>query len=135
MQNKRVLVMCTGNSCRSIIGEALINSKLDGVEALSCGVAPSGKVNLNAKKVLEQNGIWSDSYFSKHLDEVIDIDFDLIVTVCDHAHESCPIFPQPINKIHVSFEDPDGKDYEAFIETYKEIEEVLLKEVQNALKC
>ena len=127
--------MCTGNSCRSIIGEALINSKLDGVEALSCGVAPSGKVNLNAKKVLEQNGIWSDSYFSKHLDEVIDIDFDLIVTVCDHAHESCPIFPQPINKIHVSFEDPDGKDYEAFIETYKEIEEVLLKEVQNALKC
>lgn len=135
MQNKRVLVMCTGNSCRSIIGEALINSKLDGVEALSCGVAPSGKVNLNAKKVLEENAIWSDSYFSKHLDEVIDIDFDLIVTVCDHAHESCPIFPQPINKIHVSFEDPDGKDYEAFIETYKEIEEVLLKEVQNALKC
>ena len=132
MKNKKVLVMCTGNSCRSIIGEALINASLDGIEAYSCGVAPSGKVNLNAKKVLEENGIWNDKYYSKHLDEVIDIDFDLVVTVCDHAKESCPMFPKAVNKIHISFEDPDGKNYNAFIETYKEIEEILLKEVKNA---
>ena len=130
---KKVLVMCTGNSCRSIIGEALINAKLDGVEAYSCGVAPSGRVNPNAKKVLQENGIWSDSYYSKHLDEVIDIDFDLVVTVCSHANETCPIFPKPVNKIHVGFEDPDGKEYEAFLDTYKEIEEVLLREVKKAL--
>ncbi|RLG40987.1 MAG: arsenate reductase ArsC [Thermoproteota archaeon] len=131
--DKKVLVMCTGNSCRSIIGEALINAKLDGVEAYSSGVAPSGKVNPNAKKVLEQNGIWSDSYYSKHLDEVIDIEFDLVVTVCDHAHETCPMFPRPVHKIHVSFEDPDGKEFDAFIDTYKEIEDILLKKVQDAL--
>ena len=130
---KKVLVMCTGNSCRSIIGEALINAKLDGVEAYSCGVAPSGRVNPNAKKVLQENGIWSDSYYSKHLDEVIDIDFDLVVTVCSHANETCPMFPKPVNKIHVGFEDPDGKEYEAFLDTYKEIEEVLLREVKKAL--
>jgi len=130
---KKVLVMCTGNSCRSIIGEALINAKLDGIKAYSCGVAPSGKVNPNAKKVLEQNGIWDDSYYSKHLDEVIDIDFDLVVTVCDHAKETCPMFPKPVKKIHVGFEDPDGKDYEAFIKTYKEIEEILLPKVIDAL--
>ena len=133
MKAKKVLVMCTGNSCRSIIGEALINAKLDGVDALSCGVAPSGKVNPNAKKVLEQNGIWDDSYYSKHLDEVIDTEFDLIVTVCDYAHETRPIFPRPVNKIHVSFEDPDGKEYDAFIDIYKEIEDILLKKVKDAL--
>jgi len=131
--NKKVLVMCTGNSCRSIIGEALINAKLDGVEAYSCGVAPSGKVNQNAKRVLEENSIWNDKYYSKHLDEVIDIDFDLVVTVCSHANETCPMFPRPVNKIHVGFEDPDGKKYEAFIDTYKEIEEILLSEVKKAL--
>ena len=131
--NKKVLVMCTGNSCRSIIGEALINAKLDGVQAYSCGVAPSGKVNQNAKRVLEENSIWNDKYYSKHLDEVIDIDFDLVVTVCSNANETRPLFPRPVNKIHVGFEDPDGKKYEAFIDTYKEIEEILLSEVKKAL--
>ncbi|HHE05852.1 MAG TPA: arsenate reductase ArsC [Epsilonproteobacteria bacterium] len=131
--NKKVLVMCTGNSCRSIIGEALINAKLEGVEAFSCGVAPSGKVNPNAKKVLEANNIWDERYHSKHLDTVINEDFDLVVTVCDHAHETCPMFPKPVQKIHVSFEDPDGKAYEAFEETYKEIEETLLPKVKEAL--
>jgi len=131
--DKKVLVMCTGNSCRSIIGEALINAKLEGVQAYSCGVAPSGKVNLNAKKVLEQNGIWDDSYYSKHLDEVIDIEFDLVVTVCGHANETCPTFPKPVAKIHVGFEDPDGKEFDAFIETYAEIEDILLKKITDAL--
>lgn len=130
---KKVLVMCTGNSCRSIIGEALINAKLDGVQAYSCGVAPSGRVNPNAKRVLEENGIWNDKYYSKHLDEVIDIEFDLVITVCSHANETCPMFPRPVNKIHVGFEDPDGKEYDAFTDTYKEIEEVLLSEVKKAL--
>ena len=133
LTNKKVLVMCTGNSCRSIIGEALINKNLDNVQAYSCGVAPSGKVNPNAKKVLEQNGIWNDSYYSKHLDEVIDIGFDLVVTVCDHAHETCPMFPKPVKKIHVSFEDPDGKKFDAFVDTYNEIEKVLLSKVSDAL--
>ena len=131
---QKVLVMCTGNSCRSIIGEALINAKLARVEAYSCGVAPSGRVNPNAQKVLEANDIWNESYHSKHLDSVINEDFDLVVTVCDHAHETCPMFPKAVKKIHVSFEDPDGKGYEAFEETYKEIEAVLLPKVIEALK-
>lgn len=127
--NKKVLVMCTGNSCRSIIGEALINKKLDGVEAYSCGIAPSGKINLHAKKVLQDFGMWNDKYYSKHLDEVIDIKFDLVVTVCDHAHETCPMFPYPIDKIHVSFIDPDGKEFIEFEQTYKDIKNKLLKKV------
>ena len=133
VQNKKVLIMCTGNSCRSIIGEALINSKLEGIDAYSCGVAPSGRVNPNAKKILEQNGDWSDSYFSKHLDEVIDMEFDLVVTVCGNADETCPSFPRPVKRIHVGFEDPDGKEFSAFEETYKEINDLLLRRVKTEL--
>jgi len=129
---KKVLVLCTGNSCRSIIAEALINAKLEGVEAKSSGVKASGKVNPNAKKLLEEKGIWRDEYHSKTLETVIDEEFDLVVTVCDHANETCPMFPRPVKKIHVGFEDPDGKGYEAFEATYKEIEEVLLPKVKEA---
>jgi len=131
---KKVLIMCTGNSCRSIIAEALINAFLDGVEAKSCGVNPSGKVNLNAKKILEENGIWRDSYYSKHLDEVVDENFDLVVTVCDNAKENCPIFPKSIPIIHIGFEDPDGKEYEEFKKTYKEIKSKLLPKIKEVLE-
>ena len=130
---KKVLIMCTGNSCRSIIGEALVNAFVEGVEAKSCGVAPSGRVNPNAKKVLEQNGIWEERYHSKHLDEVIDEKFDLVVTVCDHAKETCPMFPRPIKKIHVGFEDPDGKEFEAFEKTYEQIKTTLLPKIEEIL--
>ena len=111
---KKVLILCTGNSCRSIIAEALVNAELEGINAESSGVKASGRVNPNAKKVLEEAGIWRDTYHSKTLDTVIDNDYDLVVTVCGHAQETCPMFPKPVKTIHVGFEDPDGKDYEAF---------------------
>ena len=133
---KKVLIMCTGNSCRSIIGEALINRYLKrfDIEAKSCGVNPSEKVNPNAKRVLEENGCWDDNYHSKHLDTLIDEDFDLVVTVCNHAKETCPMFPKPVKKIHVGFEDPDGKEYEEFEKTFKEIKEELLPKIKKELK-
>jgi arsenate reductase len=126
---KKVLILCTGNSCRSIIAEALINSHLKGVKSYSSGVKPSGKVNPNAKKVLQEHGDWRDDYHSKTLDTLNDIDFDLVITVCDHAKETCPIFPHKTPVIHVGFEDPDGKDYPAFEATYQEIKERLLPQV------
>jgi len=125
--------MCTGNSCRSIIAEALINTNLNKVKAFSCGIAPSGKVNSNAKKILEENKIWNNNYYSKHLDEVMHEDFDLVITVCDHAHETCPAFITQAKKLHVSFEDPDGKPYHAFEKTYKEIKEMLLPTIIDSL--
>ena len=130
---KKVLILCTGNSCRSIIAEALVNAKLEGIIAYSAGVRASGKVNAYAKKVLKEEGIWRDEYRSKTLDEVINLDFDLVVTVCDHAHETCPMFPRPTKKIHVGFSDPDGKDYGAFILTYQAIEAELLPIIKEKL--
>ncbi|HIQ46479.1 MAG TPA: arsenate reductase ArsC [Sulfurovum sp.] len=131
--DKKVLILCTGNSCRSIIAEALVNAELEGISADSSGVKASGKVNPNAKKVLENTGIWDKKYHSKTLESVINNDYDLVVTVCDHAHETCPMFPKPVPKIHVSFEDPDGKGYEAFEETLAEIKKILLPKIMQAL--
>lgn len=131
--DKKVLILCTGNSCRSIIAEALINAKLEGISADSSGVRASGRVNPNAQKLLTEKGIWKEEYHSKTIDKVINNDYDLVVTVCSHANETCPMFPKATKVIHVGFEDPDGKGFEAFEETYKEIEEVLLPKVVEAL--
>ena len=131
--HKKVLILCTGNSCRSIIAEALINAECDGIVAESSGVKASGRVNPNVKKVLENKGIWSDSYHSKTLDTVIDNDYDLVVTVCGHAHETCPMFPKAVKTIHIGFDDPDGKGFEAFEATLSEIREVLLPKIVEAL--
>ncbi len=132
---KKVLILCTGNSCRSIIAEALINKELSGVRAYSSGVKASGKVNPNAKKVLQSYGAWSDEYHSKSIDKIIDIDFDLIVTVCDNAKETCPVFPKKIKTIHVGFSDPDGKEISVFEDTLKLIKKELLPLIDKELKC
>jgi len=128
--DKKVLILCTGNSCRSIIAEALINSHLEGVVAESSGVKASGRVNPNAQKLLKEHGEWREEYHSKVIEEVINNEFDLVVTVCDNAKETCPMFPRKVDVIHVGFEDPDGKDYEAF----KESRELILKELLPAVK-
>ena len=133
---KKVLILCTGNSCRSIIGEAIINKELNnqGIKAFSAGSNPSGRVNPNAKKVLEVNDAWSNNYYSKTIEEVdSEAPFDLVVTVCDNAKEACPMYSGAKKQVHLGFEDPDGKSYEAFEETYALIQEQLLDLVKKEL--
>ncbi|MCK5293841.1 MAG: arsenate reductase ArsC [Arcobacteraceae bacterium] len=131
---KNVLILCTGNSCRSIIAEALINKELGkSISCYSSGVKASGKVNPNAKKILELNDCWEERYHSKVIEEVLDIDYDLVLTVCDNANESCPIFPKDTKVIHVGFEDPDGKEFEEFEKTYNLIKQNLIPIVSNEL--
>jgi len=128
----KVLVLCTGNSCRSIIAEAILRA--NGIDAMSAGSNPSGKINPNAKKVLKEKGIWRDEFYSKSIDEVIENDFDLVVTVCDNAQKNCPIFPKKTKTIHIPFEDPDGKEYSEFVKTYNEIYSKLLPVIKEILK-
>lgn len=131
---KNVLILCTGNSCRSIMAEALINAKLfECVEAQSSGVKASGKVNPHAQALLESKGYWKEEYHSKVIETVIDIPFDLVVTVCDHAKESCPMFPKVVKTIHMGFEDPSGKAVEEYEKTLNLLEEELLTLVQKEL--
>ena len=132
---KKVLVLCTGNSCRSIIAEALINSELgEQIEAYSSGVAASGLVNPNAKKILEVKNIWKEEYHSKRLVTLLHIDFDLVITVCDNASQTCPIFPGKTELVHLGFEDPDGKDFEEFEACYKQVKAKLIPLVKYLLK-
>lgn len=131
---KNVLILCTGNSCRSIMAEALINAKLgECVLAQSSGVKASGKVNPYAQALLESKGYWRDTYHSKVIDTVLDIPFDLIVTVCDHANETCPMFPKAVKTIHLGFEDPSGKAVEEYEKTLNLIEKELLPIIKKEL--
>jgi arsenate reductase len=131
---KNVLVLCTGNSCRSIMAEALINAKLgECVEAQSSGVKASGAVNPNAKALLQQRGYWRDEYHSKVIETVLDTAFDLVVTVCDHAKETCPMFPKAVKTIHIGFDDPSGKAKEEYAKTLELIEKELLSVVKKEL--
>ena len=131
---KQVLILCTGNSCRSIMAEAMINAKLgDCVEAQSSGVQASGKVNPNAQALLESKGEWRENYHSKVIETVLDTAFDLVITVCDAAKESCPLFPNAVKTIHVGFEDPSGKAVEEYAKTYDLIEKELLPVIEKAL--
>ncbi|KFN39743.1 MAG: arsenate reductase [Sulfuricurvum sp. MLSB] len=131
---KNVLILCTGNSCRSIMAEALINAKMgECVKAFSSGVKASGKVNPNAQALLEAKGYWREEYHSKVIETVLNNEFDLVITVCDHANETCPMFPKAIKTIHVGFEDPSGKAVEEYAKTLDLIEATLLPIVKSEL--
>lgn len=129
---KKVLFICTHNSNRSQIAEALLNYLYpDKYEAYSAGTQPS-KVNEYAIKVLKEVGIDISKNRSKHIEEFKDEVFDYVVTVCDTAKETCPFFPNAKEFIHKSFYDPSG-----FIGTEEEKLEkfrILREEIKNFLK-
>ncbi len=133
MSTPKVLILCTGNSCRSIMAEALINAKLgECVHAYSSGVKASGKVNPHAQALLQERGYWKEEYHSKVIEEVLNEPFDLIVTVCDHAKETCPMFPKAVKTIHISFDDPSGKAVEEYAKTLDLIEQELLPLIKKS---
>lgn len=127
---ERVLVLCTGNSCRSQIAEAWINHLFgDRVEAHSAGHMPSGYVHPLAIKVLGEVGIDISDARSKHMNEYLEQPFDKVLTVCDPARQVCPVFPGKMERIHQPFEDPsfivgtEEVKLEAFRKTRDEIRE------------
>jgi arsenate reductase len=102
----KILFLCTGNSCRSQMAEGWTQYlKGDQIEVWSAGVEIHG-LNPYAVRVMAEAGVDISSYRSKHVREVMDIPFDFVITVCDHARESCPIFQGPVTKIHKQFDDP-----------------------------
>jgi arsenate reductase len=103
---KRVLILCTGNSARSQMAEGLLREMGgDKFEVYSAGVNPS-KVRPEAVEVMREAGIDISGHRSKSADEFVGQDFDYIITVCDNARETCPVFPGHAERIHHSFEDP-----------------------------
>ncbi|MFT4761752.1 MAG: arsenate reductase [Paraglaciecola sp.] len=119
---KNILILCTGNSCRSQIAHGFFQ-KYAGEKAhiYSAGVETHG-VNPKAISIMKEIGINLSKYTSNHMDEYVAIDFDYIITVCDSAKERCPVFPVKTTQIHRNFTDPAGKDIEAFRKVRGEIE-------------
>jgi arsenate reductase len=130
---KTVLVLCTGNSCRSQMAEALLNHDLaNQVRALSAGTRAQPKVADGAIEALKLIGLPTDKLYPKVVDAVMNEDIDLVVTVCDNAKETCPIFPRPVPRIHMPFHDPHGEPLESFIKVRDEIRARLIPVVRNA---
>lgn len=123
-EKKRVLILCTGNSARSQMAEGLLRHDAgDEFEVESAGVAP-GKVRPEAIEAMREIGIDISHHRSKSADEFVGQNFDYIITVCDNAKETCPVFPGKAERIHQSFDDPPPEsvgDYESRIEIFRRV--------------
>ena len=122
----RVLFLCTGNSCRSQMAEGWARRlKGDAIEPYSAGIEAHG-LNERAVKVMAEAGVDISRQRSKTLSEVKDAPFDFVVTLCDHAHESCPLFPGKAKIVHAGFDDPprlakDAKTEEEALGHYRRV--------------
>lgn len=131
---KTVLVLCTGNSCRSQMGEAMLNHDLAGlVRSISAGTSPQPKVADGAIEALKLAGLPTEALTPKTVEAVMNEDIDLVVSVCDNARETCPTFPRPVKRIHVGFHDPHGEPLDSFIAVRDDIRARLVPAVRDAL--
>ena len=129
---KTVLILCTGNSCRSQMAEAIVNHDLGPqVRALSAGTRPQPKVAEGAIAALKLGGLDTEELYPKDVDTVMNEAIDLVVTVCDNAREACPVFPKAIPAIHMPFHDPHGEPLESFVKVRDEIRAKLVPELRQ----
>ncbi len=125
---RKVLILCTGNSCRSQMAEALLSSFSPDTKVYSAGTKPE-KVNPFAIRAMDQIGIDISQNNSNHVDEYTDFDFDYVFTVCDNAKEICPVYTRAKQMIHRSFIDPadargtDSEQLAVYVEVRDQLSE------------
>lgn len=137
----KILVLCTGNSCRSQMAEGLFRHQLNNLgltaaagAARSAGLEPHG-VNPNAIRVMSEIGIDISGHSSDHLQDYLDGNFDFLITVCDNADKNCPSFPGSCTRMHWPFDDPakaTGTD-EQIISEFRRVRDEICKRVQDWL--
>jgi len=138
---KNILVLCTGNSCRSQMAHGYLESFVKGKATIySAGIETHG-LNPGAVSIMKEDGIDISKYTSNHVDEYSDIDFDYIVTVCNHANEHCPYIPSKnAVRLHHNFFDPSKvngtheEKHQAFLKARNEIKTYFKKFVENYLR-
>ena len=105
--SKKILILCTGNSCRSQMAEGFLKSFDGSLEVYSAGTRPSSRVHPKAIQVMQEVGIDLSSHAPKSTDSYIREAFDYVITVCGHANENCPVFTGNVrHRLHIGFEDP-----------------------------
>ena len=130
---KRVLILCTGNSCRSQMAEGVLRHyRGNDFEVFSAGTKPSN-VNLTAVKVMKEMGIDISGHRSKHVDEFKGQKMDYVITVCDNAKESCPIFPGAVKVVHWFFPDPphDQGESEIILNDFRKVRDMIVAKFKN----
>lgn len=132
----RVLFLCTGNSCRSQMAEGWARAlKKESIEPYSAGTEPHG-LNPLAVKAMQEAGVDISEQISKHVDSLTGEQFDYVVTVCDSARESCPMFSNGAKLIHVGFDDPprlaaDAKSEEQALTHYRRVRDEIKRFIQT----
>ena len=133
----RILILCTGNSCRSQMAEGIMRNFNPQMEVFSAGTRPEKQVNKYAIKVMSEIGIDISQHYPKLADEFIFEPFDYVITVCDNAKETCPVFIGKVGKrVHIGFEDPadaTGTDEEKLI-VYRKIRDQIKNEFTKFYK-
>ena len=131
MSKRKVLFLCTGNSCRSQMAEAIVNARFsDEWQAVSAGTQPAGYVHPKALEALREIGIQHQGR-SKRAEEFREAEFDLVVTVCDSAAEECPLWLGKGRRVHRSFPDPARTDD---IADFRKVRDDMLVEIPKLLK-
>lgn len=135
-QKKKVLFLCSGNSCRSQLAEAIVNHHLgDEWDAVSAGTRPAGYVHPKSIQVLKEIGIHHEGR-SKGVDEFRQVEFDLVVTVCDPAAEECPVWLGPGRRVHKGYPDPAKArgDEEEILAVFRRVRDEMLEEIPKILE-
>jgi arsenate reductase len=128
---KKVLFLCTGNSCRSQLAEAIVNARLgENWEAFSAGTKPAASVHPKAKAALAEIGI-QHSGRTKSVDEFRDADLDLVVTLCDSAQEECPVWLGKGKRLHHDYPDPAQTDN---MDDFRKVRDDIAREIVTMLK-
>jgi len=126
----KIIVICTGNTCRSQIAEGLLKSKYPEADIYSAGTHPEIQVNPYAVQAMAEIGYDISKQYPKLVNDFINEEFDYVLTVCNSAQETCPVFPNAIKRVHNSFVDPSRSSYESnehALEVYKNT----VKEISN----
>lgn len=127
----RILVLCTGNRCRSQMAQGILQSLDPHLDVHSAGTKPASEVHPLGIKVMSEIGIDISTHYPKHIDMFLDQEWDFVITVCGGANESCPMFSGKVGKcMHIGFDDPDaftGTDEEIIAEFRRVRDEIRLK--------
>jgi arsenate reductase len=134
----RVLILCTGNSARSQLAEALVNARLGEMwDAFSAGTQPAAQVNPNARVVLEEMGIQTAGSYPKHVSTFVEQPFDVVITVCDDAAENCPVWAGQGKRLHIGFPDPAQTtgDHETVLVAFRQTRDAIIERLLPVLKA
>ena len=133
----KILILCTGNSCRSQMAEGFLRSFDPEIEVFSAGTDPSSQVHPRAVEVMKEKGIDLSGQYPQKVDEFLDDAFDYVITVCGHAKENCPVFLGDVKQhLHIGFEDPakaTGTE-EEILEEFRRIRDEIRERMQAFLQ-